>query len=61
MVGREVVDQHVAALVAAIKWPEGFTAESPAYTLMTRSEMSAAEWDDSQKVDLDFISFSKQG
>lgn len=61
VVGREVVDQHVAALVAAIKWPEGFTAESPAYTLMTRSEMSAAEWDDSQKVDLDFISFSEQG
>jgi hypothetical protein len=53
---RDQVAQVLAVHLLEIKWPEGFTPESPPFVLQTMDEMTAREWADSYPIDWEFIS-----
>ncbi len=46
------LDEHLGKLI----WPPAFSPASPAYTLATMEEMTAAQWTMSQQVDWNFVS-----
>ena len=55
---KEKIQAVIKAVFDKLDWPKDFPPQAPAFTLTTLDDLTAREYVDSQKVDLDFISSS---